>query len=316
MKYSVLVVILLGLGCTKKEVGSEPAPAGANSVASDSSQSDTVMPTDAVQVQVLERGEPPLRQIRWQFREGSEEILELKNISVMKAKSTDFDGTKRTGTPQVPPGMLQQIAITTEGVSDDGTAAVGFRVVEDTLLDTSNPTPGVSITPAKGARGTYSVGPSGVIHDFTLVLPPELDPAQAERVEYLENLLQLTVLPVPKEPVGVGGRWSVTRAIERRGSSMDERIVIELVDRTESGVVVAWKLGSMSNTEDTMRTGSKSSEYKWDAEGRTTFVLSKVLPIRSDFDNVAHLHSEFVRPDDSTQVLDVVVERQVEMRSP
>ena len=230
MKFGVIALVLLALACSKAEGPSEAAKPGAAMTTPavdpeptekeanlEPAASNAPTPGAAV-VKLLDAGKPPRREIHWQFQEGAVDVLKLKNVSVMRATSKDFDGTERTGTPQIPRGMLQKIAVTTRAVSDDGTAAVEFRVLEDTLLKTPNPTPGVSITPAKGAHGTYTVSSSGVVSGFELVLPPGFDSAQAERLEYVENILQLTVVPVPAEPVGEGAKWSVTRDMKRRGA--------------------------------------------------------------------------------------------------
>ena len=82
MKYSVLAVILLSLGCTKKEAAPEPAPSEAEAVAVEDAMAteaegaeDAAPEASASILTVKDPGSAPPIKLRWQLAVGDEKKL-------------------------------------------------------------------------------------------------------------------------------------------------------------------------------------------------------------------------------------------------
>ena len=324
MKYSIFALIVLSLACTKKEAPAEApaeeseaalaeAAAPETEPAVEDSQEAPPVETAPV-IELIDAGKPPLRTLRWAFEPGEAQGLLWKSDYTFHAQ--------RKGAEKQPikvlPRMRQRLELSVVSVSDDGLAEVSYEALSDEIIKTPKVSPGVHITPAKGVRGTYKVDARGVVSEFSLSLPEGLN--QDADLEYVENLLRLTVLPVPSEAVGVGAKWSVTREGERRGIPMKERLSVELIRAEGARVELAFELQSEGSRESEVAPrgkllGVRFEEYSWNATGRLKTNLSAVVPKRADVDNELVLSSRFESPGNAPDQLDMKVSRELEMRA-
>jgi len=329
MKYAILALALLTLACSKKESPSE-APSsdsmgttheaeaeGTEAAPAEAQPEEAVLPSvEPPVVELIDAGRPPLRKVRWQFEKGSDERLKMKSAYVFQADVKGAKAGPRAGQRQVLPTMLQTIDFVIQDVSADGLAEVTFEVRDDAILNTPNVTPGLHITGAKGATGTYRVDSTGVIHDFAFTPPPDANP-RAD-LEYVENLLRLMVFPVPDQPIGVRAKWTVTRDVERRGIPMKEQVTLELLKLAGSQITLAFELKSNGSRQTKVGKPSaealRTEETSWDAKGRTKSSLTKLVPRLSTLENVLVLESKLTKPEGQTEQVDMIVERRIEMR--
>lgn len=237
MRYTVLLIVFLTLACSKKDAPSEAAtetetPAEASDNASPAPKAEpekAALPlTGPPTVTLITAGKPPLQPLRWQFREGTKEVLETSINQVFEMKGGGWDHRS------VPTPIAQTIDFTTKRVSADGNAEVDLFIREVTELE-SPEADSPAIIGGKSATGTYKVDSTAVIQDLVLVPSAE---SKYKQLGVLESLLRLTLFPVPKEPIGAGAKWTVERDISQFGHQAIERMMIEALEVTDSGAVL------------------------------------------------------------------------------
>lgn len=326
MKYAVFTLALLTLACTKKEAPSEAppaegevalaeaAPAEAEPAVEDTAEAAPV--ETAPVIELIDAGKPPLRTLRWEFKEGAREVLKIRSAYTWDAEAKGIEGG-RNPPKVVLPAIIQTIHLDVGAVSDFGVAGVDFEVREERTIEASDvPRAQLHITATKGAKGSYKVDSAGVISDFRLTPPPELP--SGENVEHVEDLLRMTVFPLPAQPVGIGARWTVARTAKRRGMSMNEQVTLELVELADSDIAIRFELESSGTTETDIGSPQaaavKKETHSWNAVGRTQSTLVSPSPRSTKMLNVVGYTSQVERPDRELEEFNVTIERKVEMK--
>lgn len=327
MKWAVYSLALLSLACSKKDPASEIPVGDINSLSPLQEAEQEARPGEGQSVQVtapqavpptvklIDAGAPPLRRLRWEFRKGAQEVLEMESSYAFQAKAKGFVGAA-TGPRHVLPSLVQTVELAIEDVSSDGLARVAFQVTNDRVLETPNVTGSLSVTGAKGTTGSFRVDSKGVVSECELAVPEVLPPGAD--LEYVQNLLRLMVFPVPDEPIGAGAKWSVARVVERRGIPMNEQVTLELVELAGSEVTLTFELESQGSRQTTIGAAEneaiKTEDFTWEADGRTTTSLTRLVPRSLTLGNQLVLNTQVARPSGAIEHLDMNVDRRVEIR--
>jgi hypothetical protein len=252
MRYALLLFVITALGCSKAEPApssqTEPEPAAKPEA---KSETKTDSPAEAKPVTISAKpsepdtdhtpvtfeealpelgfptitigdaGSPPLRQLRWKFKQGSKTTAEIKNSMTVEMLA---------GTQQSPetsaPSLSLKVSLDTVEVMPNGSAKVAFELLDGKVDVESSHEVLVSqqmraLDAIKGLSGTYTVDANGVMSD--LEFAEAVDPRGAELADDFKRMLRLTTMPVPKEEVGVGGKWIVEQVVEQGGVRLRER---------------------------------------------------------------------------------------------
>jgi hypothetical protein len=312
MKYSVLAVILLSLGCTKKEPATPPsAPTDAKPAAEESPKEAAPEPESILVLN--EPGSAPPRRLRWQLEAGSRKQLVWESSNYVFYVQ---QGAKKQTESKLPP-IVQVIELTVTEVTDSGVAKISYEVLSDEVRKSSDDSVGLHITPAKGVTGAFELDSLGVLRRLTQVLPEGLSP-KAD-LEYIENLLRLTFVQVPEQPVGIGAKWDIARSVTRRGIRMEETATVELMEIKGEVFEFAYTLNSKGAAETEVAPrgeviGVRFEDFTWGAKGRVETALRSVAPIAATVDNDLMLNTRFEREGKPDDVLDMKVARDVVMR--
>jgi hypothetical protein len=167
----------------------------------------------ATDVTLLDAGSAPRRVLRYAFTKGASESVSMRQ---QLGLAMEMNGMALPA--QSIPATLMTLKIDVTDVTADGTADVAITI-ERVDLDTVNTEPMMvaQMRPALASLGgvtmNYRMTPSGQVSSLALAAnaPPQLQAAQA-----LGSTEQLSVA-LPTEPVGVGARWTASRAVEQNG---------------------------------------------------------------------------------------------------
>jgi len=229
--------------------------------------------------QVLSAGESPRRTLRWGFKKGSKETLEIQ---------TELTSTPAGGAPYHVP-LVYTVTVEAKEVASDGTAQVGFKVESvEAPEDSSKYSPeqfGLLQTAVGSVRwqsGTYSVDSRGVISGFHL----DSQIGGDDSVEgLLRRLLHGTIVPVPAEEVGRGSTWTVRRVVQEGRIRIEEVSTVELTKIEGSRVEISLKTEGTGPRPDIGSAGARPGEteslprVESRGTGAGTWDLTKLVPL-------------------------------------
>lgn len=196
----------------------------------------TTSPATTVGPEVLDAGSAPRKQLRLTFAEGATTTVAI---------SFDLDVTQESGgTTQAldTPLVTETVRFTVDRVEGDE-ADVSFAFT-GVALDRA----GTDLTDQEhleltaDLQGLVGVGGTGLVTDrgaftaFSYDTPADLDPSVAATLEQFEDQVATITLPMPAEPLGVGGRWRTTTATTLAGITLDQVTTYEITGFTDSGV--------------------------------------------------------------------------------
>ncbi len=197
-----------------------------------STSSTTTAPPSAV----LDEGQAPRKELRLAFTEG-----DTTTVTV----ALDLDVTQDAGgtTQELDtPVVTETVRFTVDAV--DGAAADVSFAFTAVALDASGTdlTAEEQATLTEDLQGLVGLGGSGRVTDrgafteFGYDLPADLDPSVSATLEQFEDQLGTLSLPLPAEPLGIGGRWRTTVRSTLAGVTLDQVTTYEITDFTDTGV--------------------------------------------------------------------------------
>lgn len=74
-----------------------------------------------------------------------------------------------------------------------------------------------------GLKGKGTMDNRGVNKGASFELPPTLDPQTRQLMDGMRDAVGRMSAPLPKEPVGVGGKWTVTQQLTQNGMTLDQK---------------------------------------------------------------------------------------------
>jgi hypothetical protein len=298
MRYTIAVLVFITLACSKTESSSEGAAETTEAAAPTATR-----PT----IELVAKGTPPLRKIRWSFQEGAKEVLVMTTAQVLQMKGGGWDNR------YVPTGIAQTIDVATQAVSANGTAEVAFHIREVAELETADAN-SAPIEGAKGWTGTYRVDSTGVIRNLVLEPSPNAE-RTAEQLDALKGLIRLTVFPVPAEAIGVGAKWTVAQIVHEYETRMSEHMTIELLELDGSHIVLRVEVKGRGSKQSDL--GGKPQTISLDTNNRVLAKLSstKLVPRSSELKNHTIQTVKVAGVDGPLGRLDVTIDRTVKMQS-
>ena len=138
----------------------------------------------------------------------------------------------------VVPGTRQVITQRVDKVESDGSASISLSFSEAAVLPTPGADPAVvqatqtGIEPLNRLRGTQVVDPDGTVRNVTFDTSAITDPTIKNTLDSMTSQVGTLSAPFPREPVGVGARWTVTSTAILAGLKMTTTTRYTLRSRT------------------------------------------------------------------------------------
>lgn len=205
--------------------GDKPAPktdaikkAAESNKAADAKAGDS--PADP-QVTLLAAGDNP-QQLRLKLQKGQSVTAEM----VMKmAMKMEINGMKPPEVALPPTRMLMDMKVVD---AQPDLYSYTFEVTEAAPMETKGVQPMVmeamkkALNNAKGLKGKGSVDSRGMNKGASFELPPNMDPQTRQLMDGMRDAVGRMSAPLPKEPVGVGGKWKVVQQLKQNGMTLDQ----------------------------------------------------------------------------------------------
>ena len=138
----------------------------------------------------------------------------------------------------VVPGTRQVITQRVDKVEADGSANVSITFSDASVVPTPGADPAVvqatqaGIEPLNRLRGTQTIDADGSVRNVTFDTSAVTDPAIKGTLDSMTSQLGSLSAPFPREPVGVGARWTVTSTATLAGIKMTTTTRYTLRSRT------------------------------------------------------------------------------------
>jgi hypothetical protein len=206
--------------------------------------------------------------------------------------ASTFTLTPRQDGSPLPPRQLQerrQVAVVHEGTDDGGVSTYALRLTE--LSREGGPAP----TALVGRQARWSVDARGRLLQRG-VQNDGLDAAAAAQLDQMLGGLAELFVPLPEEPMGIGGRWTVTETVDQAAGQETRTTTWMLVTRDDRGFVLTGETtGALEPAESEAAQGLQSRRFF--GETRVAFMAGGVLPDRVDSRGLSTRTAVLTRPD-------------------
>lgn len=280
------VLALLGSGCA-----SDPGPAapgaqgGAASSAPASGDGHASVELSAVApatLAVIEAGAAPRSPLRL--------VAPAAGAERSLAVASTFTLTPRQDGSPLPPRQLherREVAVVHEGTDDGGVSTYALRLTE--LSREGGPAP----TDLVGRQARWSVDARGRLLQRG-VQNDGLDAAAAAQLDQMVGGLAELFVPLPEEPMGIGGRWTVTETVDQPSGQETRTTTWMLVTRDDRGFVLT---GETTGALEPAEAAQGLPSRRFFGESRVAFVAGLVLPDRVDSRGLSTRTAVLTRPD-------------------
>ena len=314
MHWWIIVLISLGLACSKTEapppVEPEPATSDTEAAKDEVPSESTEQPArteaaaamsvgDPPEIQVIDPGKEPLRTLRWSIKPGLQQKLSMKTTVLTEG----LIGGALTFRTHVPP-MTHEIRVRAKETVPGESAHLTFKIKKVSLDFSEIPQKlharmGESAKAVQGLRGSYSFEPRGLVKDAKIELPADASRTTHSFAERILWSLSHMVAPFPETPVGEGAKWSVASAIQQEGIRINQFLAVEITKL--QGTLVDIKIEveqSAPPQEFKAPTGSSERELflsSFNAKGSVTATwdLAEVIPRSAGLEDMSEKHVEY-----------------------
>ena len=181
-------------------------------------------------INLLEVGTPPLRKLRWRFKKGQKQTVNIERTLAVSARAGEGVAPRTPG-----PTYKFEIELEAKSVSDDGTTHVAF-IVNKADAETEHASKGLTkdlqeqhaVGVVRGLRGRYRIAPSGIISHIEIDAPPDASHRTHQAIETVRLALLYMTIPLPDEEVGVDSKWTVTGPAKQFEIEVDRQLTVEV----------------------------------------------------------------------------------------
>lgn len=201
---------------------------------------EAMLPT----VKVLEAGAAPKKALRYKFKPGSTEYVEM-DMKMSMAMTMGGRGAPKVDLPTVRTTMrIDAKELTPEGDLRCTFNADKVDVLKDVVVDPKmRATLEKDLAGLVGMHGKARISTRGVASETELDLAPGAPPSLRGQLDTMRDAIRNMYVPFPEEEVGKGAKWEVTSRVPLSGAMMDTKMLYALTkldaDSAQTDVEVA-----------------------------------------------------------------------------
>jgi hypothetical protein len=248
----------------------------------------------AAEVKVLEAGADPRQELRLHPKPGDKQT-----VAMTIKLSLDTAIGEVPGQSMKLPEIKMTSDFTVKSVSDGGDIACEMVISEASVADDGG---GMSqlleplsaaLSAMKGMTGTGTISSRGAGKGIELKVPANADAQTRQVMDQMKDAFSTMVVPMPKEAVGSGAKWTVNMPTKSQGISIEQTATYELAsiegDRLTVKLTLAQKAANQK-IQNAAMPGLKLNLTKLTGQGTgtATFDLTQLLPLEKTVD----LHTE------------------------
>lgn len=187
-------------------------------------------PVPGERIELASAGSAPRRPLRFGFVPGARASFDLR-LDLQMDLSVNHVAMARSPLP----GVTMRVTVEITEVQPDGSARWKLELDRASIANT----PGVAPETASALHAvlptatTFSASgrmtARGQVTEATFAFPDSADPAAAQFLAAIEQLLRQMASPLPVAPVGVGARWDVRTDLDNEGMKLTRIATNELV---------------------------------------------------------------------------------------
>jgi hypothetical protein len=264
------------------EIAADTAGASSSPGTAATTTADPPVPDGATTATVVDPGTEPRVELRLAPHVGETTVLDFE----VKEDITAVAGGETRSMPI--PVIHESLELTPRSIGADGMITVGMKVT-DASYDASADVPDSArkmFGSLVGMTGTLVMTPYGEVASSTMD-STGLDPQLKTLVDQLESSMKQASTPLPRQPVGVGGVWSVSHQLSPAGvtNTSTYKVTVMAID----GPVVHVR----SETTNTVSPGPMSfaGQQAEVVSGSGTGLGTMVLDLGAAFPTSAHSQS-------------------------
>ena len=241
-----------------------------------------------VEVELVEQGAAPQEVIRFRPDKGSSGtvVMDMKIEQSMEVGGNQLPAAKL-------PGQRFTIAYNVSDVSPSGDIEFEYEYTKVEIVDDpDNPSPiaaqiGQMSKPLEGAKGTAVVTSRGLTKSADLEVPPGVSPQLRALLDGMKQSMERLCLPMPEEPIGVGGKWTVSQDIAANGVSLQQTSTCELAgtddDRYTIDIDITQKANEQQINAPGLPPGAKVTLQSLTSQGAGQLIITSasVFPEQS-----------------------------------
>ncbi|MGB5545607.1 MAG: hypothetical protein WBM74_03470 [Polyangiales bacterium] len=268
MRWSIVILMMLSLACSKKEAapanpeqtaeaGADPSPDGAEPKAGEVAvpATATLRPLDSPELplqlrtpapsldappvlEVLEQGQEPRQPLRFRIKPGFEQKVSLALGFTIDA----LVAVLRVG--EAIYVVTYDLTLRAGKAEDDGSVRVTFKVDGATIDPKRIGDKRLSrieqaLTSARKLTGSYTLGPRGRMTKLKMNIPKDATRTAHDMADNLRWALVQMTPAFPEEPVGQGAKWTVHEGVQEGGIHVNQLSTLEVVKVEGSRVELA-----------------------------------------------------------------------------
>lgn len=209
----------------RKDVG-EPSDEAAKGDAAPAPKPLEAMPPT---VKVLEAGGAPKKALRYKFKPGSTEYVEM-DMKMSMAMTMGGRGAPKVDLPTVRTVMrIDAKELTPEGDLRCTFNADKVEVLKDVQVDPKmRATLEKDLAGLVGMHGKARISTRGVASETELDLAPGAPASLRGQLDTMRDAIRNMYVPFPEEEVGKGAKWEVTSRVPLSGAMMDTKMLYTL----------------------------------------------------------------------------------------
>ena len=253
------------------------------------SKSQTVPPAVKPQVELLNAGNEPRQELRFQPQVNAKQTATMTMNMDMEASMAG-----QSSPTVMLPTMVVTINTVVTKIAPNGDINFKFSYSNADVVNAPNVPPQVletmrsQIKKMAGTGGSFTIDSRGQYKAGNYVLPEKLDPNAKQIIEQMSSFLDQLSSPLPQEAIGEGAKWRVTSSPLVGGMSLTQTATYELVSLkdgiTTLNVGVEQHANSQKLTLPQIPKGFTLTlkSFHSQGEGQAMVSLNQMLPLRSN----------------------------------
>lgn len=199
---------------------------------------DGLLAQNAVEVVLLEAGEEPRSEIRYDLASMAPQNMRMDMLMSMSMSNPMMGSQSMTF-----PLMRMNMAMNDMTMNESGHLRMGFAFRSAEILPREGADPAMVAGMQGALAGMENVTGFSVIDNRGNVIEAGFDASGApqaaqQQLESMRDSLEQMVAPLPVEAVGIGARWQITTTVASNGASIQQTATYRLIERTQNAIRV------------------------------------------------------------------------------